>query len=237
MSRTSIHASKSSIQPKDTAAVLRRLAKKAELDLPVISFYGSERACSLRLEKIENIFRKKYLRTVGYTDTLSESTNLRFLFNWCSKMEQTEQYGAVMDAAADFAGRMNGGKSCRFFFDKKLDELMYQDDQGILPVGHLSAGFQSLIWLVFDISFRMALLNPHKKEEIPKSRGIVLIDELDMHLDCKGQAAVIDALRGVFPNVQFIAAACSAILADSAKEVTIIDIENGEPQYSCRKES
>lgn len=237
MSRTSIHASKSSIQPKDTAAVLRRLAKKAELDLPVISFYGSERACSLRLEKIENIFRKKYLRTVGYTDTLSESTNLRFLFNWCSKMEQTEQYGAVMDAAADFAGRMNCGKSCRFFFDKKLDELMYQDDQGILPVGHLSAGFQSLIWMVFDISFRMALLNPHKKEEIPKSRGIVLIDELDMHLDCKGQAAVIDALRGVFPNVQFIAAACSAILADSAKEVTIIDIENGEPQYSCRKES
>lgn len=235
MSRTSIHASKTSIQPKDTTAVLRRLAKKAELDLPVLSFQGVERACSLRLEKSENIFRKKYARTVGYMDTLSEATNQRFLFNWCSKMEHTEAYEAVMNMTADFATRMNTGETYRFFYDKKLDELMYQNGDAILPVGHQSAGFQSLIWMVFDIACRMALLNPHKQKDIAKSRGVVLIDELDMHLDSHLQGNVIDALRGTFPNVQFIAAAHSQELLTSAKDVRIIDIDNDEPKYSYLK--
>ncbi len=237
MSRTSIHASKSSIQPKDTAAILRRLSKKAELDLPLLSFQGVGRACSLRLEKTENIFRKKYARTVGYMGALSEETNQRFLFNWCSKMENTKEYEAVMNTAADFANRMNGKESCKFFYDKKLDDFMYQDGQRILPVGHQSAGFQSLIWMVFDIACRMAMLNPHKQEEIAKTKGIVLIDELDMHLDSQWQGKVIDALRGVFPNVQFIAATHSQELIASAKDVRIIDIEHEEPEYSYFKEA
>ncbi len=237
MSRTSIHASKSSIQPKDTSAILRRLAKKTEIDLPVISVQGVGRACSQRLEKTENIFRKKYARTVGYMDTLSNSTNLRFLFNWCSKLEQTVEYQAAMNAVSDFAAQLNGGESCRFFFDKKLEELMYQNEKGILPVGHLNTGFQSLIWMVLDIVCRMALLNPHKKEELAKSKGIVLIDELDMHLDSKLQERVIPALCGVFPNVQFIAATSSSVLINSAKNLRIIDIENEEPIYIHPKES
>lgn len=237
MSRTSIHASKSSIQPKETAAVLRRLAKKAEFDLPVLSFQGIGRACTQRLEKTENIFRKKYARTIGYLEALSESTNLKFLFNWCSKAEQTPEYEAVMNVVADFTNRMNGGEPCRFFLDKKAEEFMYQKGQDILPVGHQSAGFQSLVWMVFDIACRMAMLNPHKKEEIAKSRGIVLIDELDMHLDPEYQGKVIDAFTGVFPNVQFIASASAPTLAESAKDVRIIDIENGEPEYIVPQKS
>lgn len=231
MSRTSIHASKSSIQPKDTAALLRRLAKKPESDLPVLSFQGVGRACSQRFEKTENIFRKKYARTAGYLDALSDSTNLKFLYNWCSKMEKTAEYKTVMGAAADFAGRLNGREPYRFFLDKKSEEFMCQDRQGILPIGHRNAGFQSLIWMVLDIACRMALLNPHKKEELTKSKGIVLIDELDMHLDPKQQVNVIGALRSVFPNVQFIATTSSPAMIASAKDIRIIDVENGEPEY------
>lgn len=237
MSRTSIHASKTSIQPKETSALLRRLGKKAESDLPVLSFQGVGRACSQKFEKTENIFRKKYERTVGYLDALSDSTNLRFLYNWCSKMEKTTEYETVMNAAADFACRMDGGKPYRFFLDKKAEAFMCQNGNNILPLGRLSAGFQSLIWMVLDIACRMALLNPHKKEELTKSKGIVLIDELDMHLDPKWQVNVIDALRAVFPNVQFIATTSSPIIIESAKEVRVIDIENGEPEYSDLKDS
>ncbi len=231
MSRTSIYSSKSSIQPKDTSALLRRLAKKAETDLPVLSFQGVGRACSQRFEKTENIFRKKYTRTIGYQDTLSETTNLKFLFNWCSKMEKTVEYEAVMNTIAQFAGRMGGGETYRFFLDKKAEELMCQDGKGILPVGHHSAGFQSLVWMVFDIACRMAMLNPHKKEEIVKSKGIVLIDELEMHLAPKEQGKVVGTLQMVFPNVQFIATSSAPILTEASKGVRIIDIENGEPEY------
>ena len=83
-----------------------------------------------------------------------------------------------------------------------------------------------------DIAFRMAVLNPFKLEAIAETCGIVLIDELDMHLHPKWQWRVIDALRGTFPKLQFIAATHSPILFASAKNVWLIDIDSGYVQYA-----
>lgn len=99
---------------------------------------------------------------------------------------------------------------------------MYQEGQLILPVMDLSAGFQSLIWMVFDIAYRMAVLNPFLGEKVSETRGIVLIDELDMHLHPKWQWGVIDALRSVFPNVQFIATTHAPILFASSKKYGLL---------------
>ena len=148
------------------------------------------------------------------------------------KEHQIAEYEAVKKAAADFMQKMNHGTRCKIFYDKQLEELMYQEENQILPISDLSAGFQSLIWMVFDIAYRMAVLNPDKKEKIALTRGIVLIDELDMHLHPKWQWRVIDSLREVFPNVQFIATTHAPILFASAKNVWIIDIEKEEPDYS-----
>ena len=53
--------------------------------------------------------------------------------------------------------------------------------------------------------------------------GIVLIDEIDMHLHPKWQWNIINALQKVFPNVQFIEATHSPILFASAKDVWLFD--------------
>lgn len=59
---------------------------------------------------------------------------------------------------------MNGEGNYQIFYDKQLEELMYVSDGVLLPVTSLSAGYQSLIWMVFDIAYRMAVLNPNKKK-------------------------------------------------------------------------
>ena len=69
--------------------------------------------------------------------------------------------------------QMNYGKECRIFYDKQMEELMYQENELILPVMDLSAGFQSLIWMVFDIAYRMAVLNPFLGEKIADTNGVV----------------------------------------------------------------
>ena len=86
--------------------------------------------------------------------------------------------------------------------------------------------------MVFDVAYRMALLNPFLLDKITDTPGIVLIDELDMHLHPKWQWKVIDALRRTFPNIQFIAATHAPILFASAKDVWLIDIEGDEIDYS-----
>ena len=117
------------------------------------------------------------------------------------------------------------------FYDKQEEQLMYKVGDNILPIGQLSAGYQSLVWMAFDIAYRMAVLNPYKKENIQYTRGVVLIDEIDLHLHPVWQWNIVKALRTVFPNVQFIAATHSPILLASSNELWLIDVEDEEIKY------
>lgn len=217
------------------------MANEDNRELPVLAYLGAGRVWSQRKEGAENIFRKQYFRTVGYTDALHDASNIKLLLNWCVKMEQVAwqkekkiaEYEAVKKAVSEFMQYMEPGTVCKVFYDKQQEELMYETGEEILPVMSLSAGYQSLVWMVFDIAYRMAVLNPYMKENIAKTSGIVLIDEIDMHLHPKWQWNIINALQSAFPNVQFIAATHSPILFASAKDVWLIDVDGEEIEYSC----
>ena len=238
--RSSIQASRSTTQPRDIVRIAEEMSNQIETELPLICYQSAGRVWSQKREKTENVFRTKYLRTVGYMDSLIEASNIKLLLNWCVKMEQVAwqkgkkiaEYEAVKKAVADFMGAMDHGGSYEVFYDKQIEELMYVEGEKVLPVSDLSSGYQSLIWMVFDIAYRMALLNPFLLDKITMTHGIVLIDELDMHLHPKWQWMVIRALRETFPNIQFIAATHAPILFASAENVWLIDIEGDEPQYS-----
>lgn len=238
--RKDIKTSRSTIQPRDICQKASLMANEENKELPVLAYLGAGRVWSQRRERVENIFRKQYFRTVGYTDALHDASNIKLLLNWCVKMEQVAwqkekkiaEYEAVKKAVSDFMQYMEPGDVCRVFYDKQQEELMYERGQKVLPVMSLSAGYQSLVWMVFDIAYRMAVLNPFMKDDIAKASGIVLIDEIDMHLHPKWQWNIINALRNVFPNVQFIATTHSPILFASAKDVWLIDVDAEEIEYS-----
>ena len=64
----------------------------------------------------------------------------------------------------------------------------------------LSDGYQSVIALASDI---MEIMLKHY-DEIQDSEGIVLIDEIDVHLHPRWKGEIVGLLRNVFPRVQFI---------------------------------
>lgn len=238
--RSSAKASRSTIQPKNICKKAEKMSNDNEIELPIISYQGASRVWSQKRERTENIFRKQYFRTVGYTDALLEASNIKLLLNWCVRMEQIAwqkekkitEYEAVKKAISDFMQYMEPDGEFEVFYDKQQEELMYRKNDWVLPVMELSAGYQSLIWMVFDIAYRMAVLNPYKKDKIAETSGIVLIDEIDMHLHPRWQWNIIHALRKVFPNVQFIAATHAPILFASAKDVWVIDVDEKEIEYS-----
>lgn len=83
-----------------------------------------------------------------------------------------------------------------------------------MPLRDLADGYKSTILWVTDlfgwaISFRTQFSTPSK------IRGIVFIDELDQHLHPRWQESIVDELRGIFPNVQFIATTHSPLIASS----------------------
>ncbi|NPE27660.1 AAA family ATPase [Methanococcoides sp. SA1] len=72
-----------------------------------------------------------------------------------------------------------------------------------LTVNQLSDGEKCLIALIGDLARRLAITNPVSEEPL-KGSGIVLIDEVDLHLHPKWQRMIVPKLLDVFPNCQFI---------------------------------
>jgi len=72
-----------------------------------------------------------------------------------------------------------------------------------LAINWLSDGEKCLLALVGDLARRLAIANPNAKNPLD-GRGIVLIDEIELHLHPEWQREVIPSLVKTFPNCQFI---------------------------------
>ena len=82
---------------------------------------------------------------------------------------------------------------------------MNHDQQGELKVSQLSDGIRNMLALVGDIAYRCYKLNAHLGEAAPRrTHGIVMIDEVDMHLHPGWQQTVLTDLTKAFPKLQFI---------------------------------
>ena len=238
--KSSIKASRSTTQPRDICRRAEKMAEDDNVELPILAYIGAGRVWNQMRQKWENPFRKHYFRTVGYTDALIEASNEKLLMSWCVKMEQISwqkekkiaEYEAVKTAVAKFMDFMEEKEGHIVFYDKQEEQMMYKSDELIQPIEHLSAGYQSLIWTVFDIAYRMAVLNPSKLDKIAETAGVVLIDEIDMHLHPRWQWNVVGALLNTFPNVHFIEATHAPILFVSYKNIWLIDVDEDEVRYS-----
>ena len=72
-----------------------------------------------------------------------------------------------------------------------------------LTVNQLSDGEKCLMALVGDLARRMSIANPARENPL-EGEGVILIDEIDLHLHPKWQRMIIPKLLEVFPNAQFI---------------------------------
>ena len=73
-----------------------------------------------------------------------------------------------------------------------------------LIVNQLSDGEKCLLALAGDLARRLAIANPNPDCNPLEGSGVVLIDEIELHLHPKWQRAIIPNLKKTFPNCQFI---------------------------------
>jgi predicted ATP-binding protein involved in virulence len=97
----------------------------------------------------------------------------------------------------------------------------------ILDVAQLSQGEKSLMALVGDIARRLAMMNPGLENPL-YGEGIILIDEIDLHLHPQWQRGIIRRLRDTFPNCQFLLTTHSPLVISDAKEVPCYILDGGE---------
>ena len=89
-----------------------------------------------------------------------------------------------------------------------------------LILNQLSDGEKCLLAMVADLARRLSIANPGLEDPL-KGEGIVLIDELELHLHPQWQRGVISKLLETFPNCQFIISTHSPQIISDVKPENI----------------
>ena len=124
------------------------------------------------------------------------------------------QLNAVRSAIYKF---MPGFANLRVKRSPRLHMAIDKNGQ-TLNVAQLSQGEKSLMALIGDIARRLAVMNPALDNPL-MGDGIVLIDEVDMHLHPKWQRTLINQLTTTFPNCQFVLTTHSPLVISDSKDM------------------
>lgn len=218
------------------SAKLQRKIRDGEKPLlPLISYYGTGRLWAQKREK-RNMGLTKFNRQMGYIDCLEAASNEKMIRKWFEKMTiQSASVGmvapeltAVKSAIAQCFQNITGYQDVEVQFNLDTHELdiVYRDNASEhkrYPMKNLSDGYKNTLSMVADIAYRMAVLNPWLLENVlTETTGIVLIDEVDLHLHPRWQQRILCDLKTIFPKVQFIVSTHAPSVISSVKKENLL---------------
>lgn len=229
-----VSATHTKIDDKNVCVWMKKLTNNSDTTLPLISFQSAARAWKVRRGDFGTELKKKLDdRRCGYIGCLDSSMDVKSIQQWCLKQEvvrsnkgTVREYEMFKNIVASFMKEINELTMIpSIYYSPQFDELVYKEDKTEMPISKLSAGYQSLLWMIMDLAYRVCMLNP-ELESKDQIMGIVLIDEIDLHLHPKWQWNVTDALRKTFASVQFIIATHSPIVISASKEANLILLDD-----------
>ena len=206
---------------------------KPAVRLPVFGYYGTGRLWSQKrlMEKKTGKDDTKdpdfYIRTFAYQNCLDPASTYKHFkewFTWASEslneqllkelkgnhtseeLQQAQDRVLVVQQAVDtFLKPITGWHTLEYSITREKSLILHHEEQGILDVEQLSDGIRSVLAMVGDIAYRCIKLNSHLGADAARqTNGVVMIDEVDMHLHPRWQQVVLGQLQKAFPEVQFI---------------------------------
>ncbi len=194
--------------------------------LPLVAFYRANRQWNPPQSNMMQAVTQKHARLDGYAiwwDASLDATGLqiwavsRCLERYQISSETGKSFDAIQDdelalVNAALSVAVENVKGLRYDMKQKslLVEWAASPHREPTAFENLSDGQRAVIALVADIARRMCLLNPQLGDQVTANTpGVVLIDELDMHLHPHWQRILTNGLKAAFPSLQFIVASHS----------------------------
>ena len=195
----------------------RIVETEAQYNIPLLVHYPVNRAVLDIPLRIKGKHRFNLLS--AHEDALSGGANFRTFFEWFREREDLEnenrKYQDDLIKPDDYCYPDPQLEAVRRALSQFLPEFsnltvrrnplrMEVEKQGKrLSVNQLSDGEKCMIALIADLARRLAIANPTLADPL-QGAGIVLIDEVDLHLHPKWQRLVVPCLLEVFTGCQFI---------------------------------
>ena len=179
--------------------------------MPVFAFYGINRAVfdvPLRIKKTH-----EFGRVEAFQNAIESKTDFRTFFEWFRNQEDIENeqkkekndlsyVDPALNAVRRSIYKMLPELSNLRISRKPLRMCATKGNQ-TLTIEQLSDGEKCVLAMLGDLARRLALANPTADDPL-MGTGIVLIDEIELHMHPSWQRRIIPLLHETFPNIQFI---------------------------------
>lgn len=189
--------------------------------VPLIAYYGVERIVSS--VSIRGGKRDGFSQLEAYRNALRGGNTFDGFFKWFKQSEDYEN--ERFKENQDFRDR--GLETVRRVVKKIFPEysdlkvsrrplaMTIRKGEEVFRIDQLSEGEKNYIALVCDIARRLVLANP--VGDPLQGEGIIMIDEVDLHLHPAWQQTIVSKLTDIFPNCQFFMTTHSPVVASDVK--------------------
>lgn len=172
---------------------------------------------------------------MGHGARRGRAPQLATLFSVGQDLISLEQWAMDLDYAAGAAGRRiiadALGKLLPGMTFKRIDKasrtVVMSTIDGDIPLGQLSEGYQAMAAWAGDLLFRMTEAFEDRTAPLG-ARGVLLIDEMDLHLHPVWKRNLVDFLNSAFPNLQIIATTHSPLSVQQCGEGELFVVRREE---------
>ena len=198
-----------------TQQIQRQITEhQGQINLPLFVYYSVNRA----VLDIPMRTKHKFDSLSAYENDLTSGSYFRTFFAWFREREDLEnenrkyQYDPIKPEGFCFPDpQLEAVRQTIKRFLPDFTNLIVRRNplrmevtkkDKIVTVNQLSDGEKCLIAMLGDLARRMAIANPQKPYPLTGT-GVIIIDEIDLHLHPQWQRFVVPKLLEVFPNCQF----------------------------------
>jgi len=217
------------------------------LALPVLAYYNTERAVIRNKPERRRNLQKAFNRYGAYLGALEDGLNYKKMIEWFCYLEDKQR--REREIVRDFDYQTIEHKTIQLAIEKMLpgftnlrtvvkpldlivDIAEEENVKSCRINDQLSDGYKIVLVMVLDIVSRILEANGCLKDMTPEallqSNGIVLIDEVDLHLHPSWQQRILGDLQRTFPNIQFIVTTHSPQVVSSVPKECLRVIEEGQ---------
>ncbi|MEZ5716003.1 MAG: AAA family ATPase [Paracoccaceae bacterium] len=198
----------------DTLAPLEEALKHTTRNYPVFGYGASRRLGTGRAFETSRAYSHPRARALA--TLFDRHAQLNPLEQWAMRLDYTSegtQTGLIKSVLDEFLG----GDLSFAGIDKQAETLLFDTPDGRVALEDLSDGYQNVAAWVGDLLYQITDTFEDYQNPL-HARGLLLIDEVDLHLHPKWQRRLIDLLDRQLPNMQILATTHSVVTAQQAPE-------------------
>lgn len=209
-----------------TLEQLDNAIKNADRNYFILAYGAGRRLNRTSSKMVEKQSFYRSPRSTGIQSLFNNDATLVSLANWAMDLDYSRNslgLNIIKKALNDFL--VENVKFKRI--DRKLGQLIFSTRDGEIPLEQLSDGYQNVAAWVGDLMFNITSSFENYQDPL-KARGVLLVDEIDLHLHPKWQRRLHSFLENKLPNFQIIVTTHSPITAQQGRENELYALQRSD---------